>query len=245
MFRLDPIYRTNYTGENITTEARQQGSTWQYTSEWVPISVFNSQTAKVATVIGNGDSRKLFELKLAIDHQAGMLGNKTMQTYGCNAGYRDSTPTFLIATGNEMCQELAESGYCDTHIVYANADKVLKYPGKFYLIPQDITANSGTIAAYLACFDGHEKVYLLGFDGWAGNNHNNNIYAGTNAYAPVNQNIDENVWVSSLVRVMQAYPEVEFVRVMPTINWRCATALKQLANFRQITYADYAIEVDL
>jgi len=245
MFRLDRIYRTNYAGENVTTQAVLSRSAWTYQTEWIPSRVVNTQTSRVATVIGNGNSRKSFETHLVINHLAGRLGANTMQTYGCNALYREESPTFMVATGNQIIEEIASSGYCDDHIVYANADKLIKYPGKFYLIPQDITADAGTIATYLACFDGHEKVYLLGFDGWAGDGYNGNVYADTPGYDPVNFHIAEDFWVQNLTNIMSTYSEVEFVRCMPTPNWRIPVAWRSLPNFRQISYGQFALEADL
>jgi hypothetical protein len=245
MFRLDKIYRVNYAGENITTQSRQERMEWHYDTEWVPTAVFNRQRSKVATVIGNGDSRKNFNLNLVVNHVGGPLGSSSMQTYGCNALHRDHETTFTVANSREMCDEMVSSGYCDNHIVYTNSANLPHYPGKFYLVPQNIIADAGTIATYLACFDGHEKIYLLGFDGWAGDGYNNNVYAGTPGYADVNVNLTENFGVASLLRVMQTYSEVEFVRVMPTINWRCPTPWKELSNFRQIDYAKFYIEAGL
>ena len=245
MFRLDRIYRTNYVGESVTTQARFQDSEWSYATEWVPTSVINRQTSRVAAIIGNGLSRKDFELYLLTKHMAGRLATGSMQTYGCNAVYRDAEPTFMIATGDEFCQEIVDSGYCDSHIVYANANKVMKYPGKFYLVPQDVPSNSGTIATYLACFDGHEKIYLVGFDGWGGDNFHNNIYSDTANYPAATQHINDDYWVQSMIKVMETYSEVEFVRCMPTKAWRCPDAWLALPNFRQISYRDFVLEADL
>ena len=47
-------------------------------------------------VIGNGESRKNFDLDLLLDHI----------TYGCNAMYRDWAPTNLICIDNKMLHEL-------------------------------------------------------------------------------------------------------------------------------------------
>ena len=245
MYRLDKIYRTNYVGENVTTLARYKGQTWEYSTEWVPLAVENRQTSRIATIIGNGKSRKDFELGLLINHKAGVLGAKSMQTYGCNAVYREANPTFMVASNEAMCEEMVNNGYCDNHIVYANSRMVMKYPGKFYLIPQDLSANSGTVAAYLACFDGHDRVYLLGFDGQTDRNLNNNIYAGTNAYEPESANLTSYYHEGTLLRVMSLYSEVEFVRVAPTRDYRCPESWKGLLNFRQIDFRDFTLEADL
>ena len=245
MHRLDKIYRTNYTGENVTTLATYKGSTWEYQSEWVPMAVENRQTSRVATVIGNGESRAGFELFLLTNHKAGVLGSRSMQTYGCNAVYRDANPTFLVASTDHMCDELVASGYCDDHIVYANSTNVLKYPGKFYLIPQDVQSNAGTIATYLAAFDGHEAIYLLGFDGQTTTNYNSNVYAGTACYQDRDTHVQDDYMINSLTRVMTTYSEITFIRVMPTRSWQCPQDWLNLPNFRQIDFRDFVLEVDL
>ena len=130
-------------------------------------------------------------------------------------------------------------------IVYANSRMVMKYPGKFYLVPQDVIANAGAIATYLACFDGHENVYLLGFDGQRDNNLNNNIYAGTNAYQPEDVHTTSYYHENTMARVMSLYSEVNFVRVTPTKGYACPESWKELPNFRQIDFWEFALEVDL
>jgi hypothetical protein len=245
MQKLNKIYRANYGGERITTEAAFQGSEWLYKTEWVPTKVANNHLSKIATIVGNGSSRQTFPIKLLMTHLAGRLGAKSMQTYACNAAYRDIDPTFLIAVGNDICDEIANSGYCDRNIVYANSDKILKYPNQFYLIPQDFVSNAGSVATYLACFDGHEKVYLLGFDNGAGEYYNNNMYAGTNGYADINQNYSDDYWIMSMNQIMSLYSEVEFVRVCPTPEYECPPTWLKLPNFRQISFNQYIIEADL
>ena len=245
MQRLNKIYRTNYGGERITTEAAFKDAEWSYKTEWVPTKVANNHISKIATIIGNGSSRKNFPTDLLIQHMAGRLGARSMQTYGCNAVYRDYEPTFMVAVGNEISDEIANSGYCDRHIVYTNSDKILKHPNKFYLIPQDFVSNAGTVATYLACFDGHEKIYLLGFDNSAGEYYNNNVYADTPGYASLKHNYSDTYWIMSMQKLMSLYSEVEFVRVTSTSNYVCPPEWQHLSNFRQIDFRAYTIEADL
>ena len=56
-------------------------------------------------VIGNGESRKDFNLDLLLNHI----------TYGCNAMYRDWAPTNLICIDNKMLHELVTSDYPKLH----------------------------------------------------------------------------------------------------------------------------------
>ena len=242
---LNKIYRANYGGERITTEASLSNTEWLYKTEWIPTRVANNHLSKIATIIGNGASRSRFPTDLLINHKSGRLGATSMQTYGCNAVYRDIEPTFLIATGSEICKEIADSGYCDKHIVYANSSKILEYPNKFYLIPQDYTCNAGTIATYIACFDGHEKIYLLGFDNSAGDGYNNNVYAGTECYDGQFINWSDALWIQNMAYVMGLYSEVEFVRVTPTPTYQIPVQWQVLNNFRQIAFDQFIIEADI
>ena len=245
MQKLNKIYRANYGGERITTEAAFRNSEWLYKTEWIPTAVANNHISKIATVIGNGNSRKTFPIGLVVKHLSGRLGATSMQTYGCNALYREYQPTFLVTVGDDITNELAQSGYCDRHIVYANSDKIIRHPNKFYLIPQDFISNAGTIATYLACFDGHEKVYLIGFD-------NSVVYDCRvyfrmlqNAFQRVKHNYSDDYWIMSMERIMRMYNEVEFVRVTSTPNYVCPPSWSKLPNFRQIHFQAYLIEADI
>lgn len=245
MQKLKKLYRADYTGETMTTSSTWSSNKWEYTQEFVPNAITNQHLSRRAVVIGNGASRKNYEINLLRNHRAGILGSLAVQTYGCNALYRDFTPTFLVSTGTEISQEIAESGFSEDNIVYANAEVVAMHPQKFYLIPQDVHYDAGALATYLACFDGHKKIYLLGFDNWTGDGDNSNMYLNTNAYGAANQEPAHKLWTTTLKHVIETYPEVEFTRVMPTPNWWCPDAWKNCLNFRQISYKEFVLEIDL
>lgn len=245
MFKITQKYRGEYEGEEMLVSQIWENGQWHYHHEDILYQVENKQITNQACVVGNGTSRETFDLEYLREHRGGMAGSRALQIYGCNAFYRDFKPQFLVATSDAMCQELIASGYCDNNIVYTNAEFVKKYPGKFYLIPQNPPYNAGTTAAYLAAFDGHKKIYLLGFDNGAGANYNNNMYAGTNAYAPKDHNYNDEFFIQSMIQVFTAYPEVEFVRVMPSNTWWTPPSWASMPNFRQINYKDFAYEADL
>jgi hypothetical protein len=243
MQTIKQLYRNNYAGEDIVTELKWEATHWNETKEFVPNRVENTSVSKKAVVIGNGDSRSTFDLNFIKNHKG--RSPLSLQSYGCNALYRDFSPTFLVAVGDEMCKELAESSYCDNHIVYANARQIPVHYGRFYLIPQDPAWNAGSLALYMACFDGHETIYMLGFDGEAGAGLNNNVYAGTPGYQSLDHGYSEAFWVKSMIHIMETYSDVDFVRVMPTPNWRIPEGLKGVINLRHITTNQFAIEADL
>lgn len=241
MQQLKKMYRADYTGEEILLKTTYRNATWEYEYETVPNRITNIQISNRACVIGNGESRRAFNVNTYLKNHRGGAGALALQTYGCNALYRDFAPHFLVATGGPIIDEIANSGYCEDHIVYANGNYLLDYPGKFYLIPQDIQYNAGAIATYLACFDGHKMVFLLGFD----NKTNTNLYEGTPCYADIGTFQDDTYFIKAMHRVMTAYKDVEFIRVMPIREWAQPPEWQALANFRQINFQDWAYLADL
>jgi hypothetical protein len=242
---LKPLYRANYAGENIVTQLNLSGGEWNPETEFVPNGVINTHTTNQAVVLGNGTSRLAFDLAHIRRHKGGLLGVNRLQSYGCNALYRDFAPDFLITNGDAIVKEIANSGYTKEHIVYAHADAVLKYPGQFYLIPQNIHLDAGALAAYMAAFDGHTKVFLLGFDGYDVPMQVDNVYTGTACYPLPNEIHNGEFLGRSLTNVVKAYGDVEFIRVMPRATWNMYYSLKSLPNFRQINYRDFVLEADV
>lgn len=246
MLQLSKKYRKGYTGEDIIVERKHEGNRWWETTETIPNAITNNQISDRAVVIGNGPSRLDFDLK-NLKKSSGLLGATTVQTYGCNALYRDFTPDFLIATGNNgIVEEIANSSYINDNIVYTNAIHLLEHPGQFYLIPYDPYADAGTTAAYIAAFDGHKRIYLVGFDGHELDGHNNNIYADTNGYDNKwNFDIENQKWVDNRVQLCNVYNDVDFVWVTKMAKNTVPERLKWCKNYRQITFRDLVIECDL
>lgn len=250
MQKVKELYREHYTGEQVVTELNYSDSDWQKSAEYVRNSIFNNQISNKAVVLGNGPSRteltpNLF--KLLKNHKGGLLAAGALQTYGCNAITRDFIPDFVVAN-DEVASELVNSGACDKTIIYGTAAMVLSYPGKFYLVPQQPAWDMGAIAAYLACFDGHRTVYLLGFDCYDGHSAEQyvyNVYADTPGYPSSNSPNTEAFFIKTLEQVMTTYSHVEFVRVMPTATYAMPDSWKYFLNLRQISFNDFVREVDL
>jgi len=248
MKQLKKIYRSNYQGEDVVTDIQLKDTKWDITKEFIPNSVFNNQISNKACVIGNGISRKEFNIGAVFNQFGGLLAREKLQTYGCNALYREHTPDFLIVSGDdkEIITEVADSGYCDNNVVYASAPHIQYHPGKFYLIPQDPGWNSGSIAAYMACFDAHKTVYLLGFDGQDTDGYNYNMYAGTPGYQnATNAQADPAFFDVTMKQVFDTYTDVDFVRVMPSQYASMPEAWKYSLNLRQISFRQFVLEADL
>jgi hypothetical protein len=248
MQKIKQLYRSNYEGEIVTHTANYTGGEWVKQQEYIPSAVQNIQLSGKAVVLGNGPSRLALHPYLytsLTNHRGGLLASGVLQTYGCNAILRDFQPDFTVAN-DALASELVNKGLCDENIIYANSNTVLAYPGKFYMIPQNPNWDAGAMAAYLACFDGHKTVYLMGFDLHAGEpNTNYNIYAGTNGYLGTDTPSTEKYLEQTMLTVMNTYPNVDFVRVMPTPNFYMPESWKYQLNLRQILFKDFVLEVDL
>jgi len=245
MQKIKQLYRSSYAGENIITQLTYQNGEWNPETEMVPNQVFNTYTTTQALAIGNGESRLQFNLENIANHKGGLFGTNRLQTYGCNALYRDFTPDFLVAVGDDIVKEIAQSNYVNNNIVYTNGQHILEYPGKFYLVPQNPSFDAGALAVYLACFDGHKKIFLMGFDGYDETSPINNVYKGTNGYPVEDELQNETFWNLSLNTVINTYPDVEFISVMPTAQWYLDSMFDSKPNFRQIDYRDFVSDADI
>ncbi len=248
MRTIKPYFRSSYAGESVVTDLNFSQAKWNITSEFIGNSVINNQISNQACVIGNGVSRQGFNLGLVINHFGGLLKRSKLQTYGCNALYRDHSPDFLVVSGFDdgMVKEVANSGYCDTNVVYASASQIQSYPGKFYLIPQDPGWNAGSVAAYLAAFDGHTTVYLLGFDNYDTVGANYNMYAGTANYqGQSSAQVDPKFFELTMLNVFETYPNVNFIRVMPSIYSIMPESWKYVTNLTQIDFHAFILAADL
>jgi hypothetical protein len=248
MQKIKKMFRANYTGEELVREMHYVDGDWVKTVESVPNVIENIQLSGKAVVLGNGTSRVDMDknlLSLLKNHKGGLLASGAVQTYGCNAIVRDFIPDFVVAN-DSMASELVNDGYCDQTIIYGTGDMVLAYPGKFYLVPQTPNWNMGATAAYLACFDGHKTVYLVGHDLHSNEKqYQTNVYAGTRGYPDLHSPTTEKYFELAMLNVMKMYNEVDFVRVAPTHEYYMPDSWKYLLNLRTQTYREFVLEVDL
>lgn len=224
---IKKLYRENYTGESVVSQLTMQGGEWDIQREWVPNAITNIYTTTQALVIGGGPSWKDphsgFDLGHISRHKGGLFGADRLQTYGTNSLFKQFSPDFLVVD-DDNAEEVAQSGYTNDHIVYAHGTKILEFPGKFYLIPQDPSWNAGSVATYMACFDGHKKIFLMGFDGVQGN---------------------DAFYEQTMAQLFKLYSDVDFVRVCPTVEYYMPESWKYAVNLRQITFRDFVLEADI
>ena len=183
----------------------------------------------IGFVLGNGISRLEVDVKTL---------QATGPVYGCNAFYREHTPTVLVSTDKAISQEIQNSGYSTKNRMYTRRPM----PGLgAKTVPQSYFGfSSGPIAVGIAALDRNIAVYLIGFDmGPAQNNRFNNVYADTQFYKKSNSlPTYTGNWARQLATVIKDYPKISFYRVQgettATVN-----ELNGLPNLRHMPMADF------
>lgn len=193
-----------------------------------------------AVCLGNGRSR-LNRAPEKIEHSNSIKILKYYNVlYACNGIYRDWMPDFLLMTHQIMAAKVP-TDYRD--IAYSTQEITRRYPG-FNLLPGNPRLDAGSAAAYLACFHGAKKVFLFGYDGQAELGYNNNVYAGTEHYAPELAEVHDDNWIRNLGHVMVTYHDVEFYRVTPNEDDRYRPLLR-LPNYKPVSFHQFISLADL
>jgi hypothetical protein len=157
-----------------------------------------------AFVLGNGISRQDVDLN-NLKHFGPI--------YGCNALYRDFTPTALISTDRPISERIQDSGYALKHKFYTR--RPISGSGANPVPQKYFGYSSGPLATGIAAIDGSRVIYLIGFDMGPVHNHFNNVYANTEFYKKSSAvPTYTGNWVNQLKTVMSDYPATLFVRVM-------------------------------
>jgi len=166
----------------------------------------------IGFVIGNGESRKGFDLE-----QLRPLGT----IYGCNALYRDFIPDVLVAVDEGMIKEIKDAIDGGLFIKdFAYREKASNECGRIlrtsYCSYEDKGYAAGPTAVKLLCtrFPGIAEVYLIGFDIYSTNGSRNNMYKGTKNYSKKDaQPVVPNNWIEKLARIFVSNSGTKFYRV--------------------------------
>jgi len=219
---IEARYREDYAGEFVVLETRWTEGKKQQTREWVTNPIENHHiSGRAACIISDLDRHK-FNFTRLQRHRGGLLGSKKLQTYGTGTIATEMILDFTVETEQERLKNLINTDYSKNNIVYTSANNCMTYPENFYLIPYNPKLLDSTTTTYLAAFDGHKEIFLLGL---------NRDLA-----------IEQSMWHLEIVSVMNAYSAVRFYFVGEPTNmfdeWlNCANATAM--TYRQfISYCD-------
>jgi len=157
-------YRKDYDGEFVVVDTIVAENSTSQKREWIPNAVENHHVSGRAVAIATRDDSKFFKHQRLARHRGGLLGQKRLQTYGTGDMWKDMRFDFFAATQPELIAEIDSARYHQDTTVYTNARNCLAYPGHFYLVPHLPSINQIALPIYLAAFDGHSEVFLLGYN---------------------------------------------------------------------------------
>ena len=129
---------------------------------------------------------------------------------------------FAVETNPDRLAQIKSTDYHVDNIVYTTARNCISNPGDFYLIPNRPLVEDRVTVVYLAAFDGHREIFLLGY---------------TKEVTP-----DRSSYYADMSRVFSAYP-VDFWLVGETTNMP-ETWLDH-SNVRAINYQDWISYCDV
>ena len=210
-------YRSDYAGEFVVVETRWSGGKKTQNREFVANPIENHHISGRAACIGSAFDADRFDHVRLQQHRGGLLGSKKLQTYGTGDIATTMRLDFAVETRAAQLANLKESGYTEKNIVYTTARQCIAMPGEFYLIPLSPKLLDIATLPYLAAFDGHQEIFLLGY---------NRETAVENA-----------AWNQQVRNVVDAYPGVKFYFVGEPSNMY--DSWLEPANTQAMTYRDF------
>jgi hypothetical protein len=156
-------YRTDYAGEFVILESKWAGGKKTETREWIPNPIENQHISGRAACIGSDIDRYRFDYTRLARHRGGLLSSKKLQTYGVGDIAQEMRLDFAVETNNAKLAAIMESGYQTDNVVYTTPRNCINHPGEFYLVPLRSNIVDLATIVYLAAFDGHKEIFLLGY----------------------------------------------------------------------------------
>jgi hypothetical protein len=130
---------------------------------------------------------------------------------------------FTIETDEDILKELIDNHYYQDNIIYTSPKNCLRYPGVFYLTPYNPVLIKHALALYLAAFDGHKEIFMIGY--------NNQTTTGNLA------------WQAHVAQVFSAYSGTKFVIV--GMSHHAPAGWLEFANVERMTYREFISYCDV
>jgi len=215
-------YRSDYAGEFIVLKTQWSGGTKKQKREWVANPIENHHISGRAACIGSHVDITKFDHTMLQRHRGGLLGSKKLQIYGVGSIAQSMRLDFCVESNEENLQILINDEYHENNIVYTTNKHCLTWPGFFYIVPYRPQLLDPCQLIYLAAFDGHKEIFMLGY----------------NKETP----IESLNWISEIKTVFDAYSGTKFYIVgektnMPSV-WLDSPNVLTLTHREFISYCD-------
>lgn len=216
-------YRKDYTGEFVVTDTVWSGGKKRMRREWLPNPIENHHISGRAACIASSIDIAEFDFTVLQNHKGGLLGSKKLQLYGTGKIAKLMRLDFAVEKDESILTELVNQHYYQSNTIYTTPKMCLKHPGVFYPIPYNPSLINEVILAYLAAFDGHQEIFLMGYNDESG--------------------MGSNEWAHQLNQVMVAYPATKFFHV--GYSSQAADLWKNNSNFQQLSHREFIIHCDV
>jgi hypothetical protein len=216
-------YRADYPGEFIILETKWSGGKKEQTREWIVNPIENHHISGRAAVIGSNIDKDRFDYTKLQRHRGGLLSSKKLQTYGIGAIASEMRLDFTVETNATRLATLLENQYHETNVVYTTTRNCINNPEKCYLIPLNPNLMDIALPIYLAAFDGHKEIFLLGYT--------------------KDHYIENAEWVTHVSMIVESYPTVKFYFVGEKTN--LFPEWVEHASVTTLTYQDFISYCDI
>ena len=225
---MEARYRKDYPGEFVILNTTWAGGKRTEQREWIANPIENQHISGRAVCIGSRHSQQDhfpdgIDYTILQRHRGGLLGSLKVQTYGIGLIAEEMRLDFSVELNPTQLARLVENKYYENNIVYTSARNCIEHPGDFYLIPMAPRVLLPVLPVYLAAFDGHSEIFLIGY----------------------NRELDfGNVrWMEEMAHLFDAYAGTKFwvigeAYIIPP-NWL------DCANVATMTYRDFISYADI
>lgn len=157
-------YRSDYAGEFVVLKTVWSNGRKEQEREWIENPIVNQHISGRAACIGSSINLDSFDYTRLQRHRGGLLSSLKLQTYGTGDIADEMRLDFTVETRTDRLQHFIDNQYCVDNIVYTTTKNCIIYPGGFYLIPQNPKLLDIMQCVYLAAFDGHQEIFLIGYN---------------------------------------------------------------------------------
>ena len=222
---LEAVYRKDYEGELVTDGRKRSPERFHVKPRKL---FYRTDKLARAMVIGNGKSRldPMFTKVFSSNSKRSMPGYKI--TYACNGAIWDLNCDYYVINNRLMMAHLPDKKIMPQ--LFLPWDMFLDYK-KTQMIPYLRGLDAGSLALFLACFDGHKEIFLFGFDGF--DDVDNTIYLNRPGYEPTTSRPNSFDNIHKLARI---YTDVKFIKVG---GGKSNIHLLSLPNYQETNYKSF------
>jgi hypothetical protein len=190
---MEARYRSDYPGEFVILESKWAEGRKEQRRDWIPNPIQNLHLSGRAACIGSNVDIDKFNYTLLQKHRGGLRSSKKLQTYGTASVALDMRLDFAVDINFDNLSPLLANQYVQNNTVYTTARNCIRYPGEFYLIPQYPNLCATALPIYLAAFDEHKEIFMLGYT--------------------VETAGDQSDWIGQIAGIISAYSGTLFTMV--------------------------------